>query len=108
MQAPIFVGAGTFALLTLEAIKFLYRKFGQDPDYTFPSIFYELLIPFFTAVWGLLFSLVPELGFPQLPPEQILSLPVLFQWALAIVIEIVFYYNGIKPIKDDIRIRNAG
>ena len=100
MDISMVVGVGTFALLTIEAIKVIVRKIKKDPEYPLPVIFYDLAVPFFTAAWGLLFSYVPELGFPVPPPEQLVSLQGLFHWGLAIIIELVFYFNGIKKYKD--------
>jgi len=101
MNAPLILGIGTFALLTIEAIKIIVRKIKKDPEYALPVIFYDLGVPFFTAAWGLLFSYVPELGFPMLPPEQLVSLQGLFHWALAIVVELLIYFGGVKPYKDN-------
>ena len=95
MNIPLIVGAGMLALLTLEVIKVIVRKLKKDSEYSLPVLFYDLAIPFFTAAWGLVFSLVPELGFPALPVKELLSLQGLFQWALAIVIEMFFYFNGV-------------
>lgn len=99
MNAPLIVSAAVIALLTLEVIKVVVRKLTGQPDYSLPKKFYDLAIPFFTAGWGLVFSFVPELGFPAPPPEELISVQGLFQWGLAILVEMVFYFNGVQPYK---------
>lgn len=100
MNLPLFVSAAMIALLSLEVVKVVIRKLKNDPDYSLPGKFYDLAVPFFTAGWGLVFSYVPELGFPAPPPEELISVQGLFQWGLAIVVEMVFFFNGVKPYKD--------
>jgi len=100
MNAPLIVSAAMLALLTLEVSKIVVRKLVQDPEYSLPETFYDLAIPFFTAAWGLVFSMVPELGFPAPPVEELISVQGLFQWGLAIVVEMVFYFNGVQPYKE--------
>jgi len=100
IDGQLIVTTAMMALLTLEAIKLIVRKIAQDPELSLPQKVYDLGVPFLVAAWGLIFSLVPELGFPAPPPEELLSVTGLFQWFLAIVIELMFYFNGISPYKE--------
>lgn len=100
IDGQLVVTTAMLALLTLEVIKVLVRKIAKNPDLSLPSIVYSLGMPFLIAAWGLLFSLVPELGFPAPPVEELLTLAGLFQWFLAIVIQLVFYFAGVQPFKD--------
>ncbi len=80
--------------LTLESIKFTVRKwFVKDPGYDFPERFYTLTLPFFTAVWSIVFGLV---GWA----EKIVFEPqALLQWALTILVTLALYHTGIQPYK---------
>jgi len=99
IDGQLIVTTAMLALLTLEAIKFIVRKIAKDPGLSLPQIVYDLGVPFLTAAWGLIFSLVPQLGFPAPPVEDLVTVAGLFQWFLAILIEWVFYFNGIAPLK---------
>lgn len=103
IDGQLVVTTAMLALLTLEAIKIIVRKIAKDPDLSLPEKVYTLGMPFLVAAWGLLFSLVPELGFPAPPIEELITVNGLFQWFLAIVIQLVFYFGGIEPFKGYLR-----
>lgn len=105
MDGQLVLSTSMVALLALEGVKYVIRRWIlKSPEFEFDPKFYQLMIPFLTAVFGLLFSLVPSLGFPA-PPDPI-SWQGLLQWALAIVGELVLYNTGVEKFKEFARSRS--
>jgi hypothetical protein len=98
MNGALILSTAAMALLTLEVIKVIVRKIASDPDLSLPQIIYDLGMPLLVAAWGLIFSLVPSLGFPV--PDELISPTGLLQWFLAVLVQLVFYFNAVKPFKD--------
>jgi len=91
---PLIVSAPMLSLLTLEIIKWLFRKFiVKNPEHDFPPIFYEILIPFFTGAWAYGLAYV---GWAE--PVTYTAM-TLVQWLLACVIQLLLYNFGIQPFK---------
>ena len=107
IDGGLVLTAGALALLVIEVIKFVSRKLMSNAEFEFAPIFYDLLIPFLTAAWGLVFSLVPELGFPAPPLEELLTYQGLLQWFLAVLVELVLYNAGVSQFKEFRRARNG-
>ena len=94
-ETPLVVSAAMLALVLLEAIKYVVRRFVlKNPDYEFAPVFFELMVPFLTALSGL------SLSYLGWGPSVELEPSVAIQWAVAIVIEYIFYHMGVQKAKE--------
>jgi len=95
MNGELALTAGMLALLTVQVIKWGYRRWGaNDPDYSFTPRFYQLLIPFATAAWGV------GLGLSGFADPVAISFQSLVSWGLAVLVELVLYNAGVQPFND--------
>ena len=95
MEGQLLLTAPLLTTLTIETIKWAYRKYmAHDPEMDFAPIFYDLCLPFFTAVWSILLGMI---GWAE---PIVFSWEALLQWALAIIITLVLYNVGVKPMKE--------
>lgn len=94
-EAPIYISAPLLTTLLIEVIKFVVRKWiMKKPDFDFAPIFYDLTIPFFNLLWGI------ALGYAGFGPMVTFTWQSLLNWAIAIVVTLVLYNAGIKPLKE--------
>jgi hypothetical protein len=93
MNAEMVLTAGALALLTVETVKWAFRKYKEDPNFEFAPRFYELMIPYTTAVWGV------ALGLSGFADPVDISTQTLVSWGLAILVELVLYNAGVQPFK---------
>ena len=95
MDGQLVLNAATVALAAMELVKWVLRKFIlKNPEYDFPVIYYTLMIPFLTGLAGIGLGLLGWAEPVVFDPQAIL------QWALAILVELMFYHMGVKPLKD--------
>lgn len=82
-------------MLLMEVVKYVVRRFiKKDPNFDFIPEFYTLTIPFLTFVVGWLFGLI---GWAE---PFAMDFMYLLRWGLNIVISLVMYNMGIRPLKD--------
>ena len=94
MDGELVLTAGLLTTLTLEVLKWVIRRFVlKEPEYDFPTIYYELGLPLITALWGIGLAYV---GWGEPIAYDWMSL---LQWALAVFASLVLYHLGIKPMK---------
>ena len=99
---PLVVSAPVLALLTMELVKFLIKKFIiKDPDHDFPPAFYGIFIPFLTGAWGYALAYV---GWAD--PVGLDSM-TLVQWLIACFLEAAMYVLGVQPLKDYAKLYRA-
>lgn len=82
------------AVLVLEVVKYLLRKYRYGEDFDFPPKFYDYMIPFLTFVFNI------ALGKLGLGPEQVFSLAGLVSWGLSIPAELFIYHTTLKGYKE--------
>ncbi len=91
---PLTVSAGLLAMITLELIKVAVKKwYIKDQAYDFPPYFYNLIVPFLTALWGI------GLSYAGMGEPLAYTWQTLLQWAIAILVSLGSYYLGVKPLK---------
>lgn len=94
-EVPIYISAPLLTTLLIEAIKWVIRKWiVKNPTFDFAPIFYQLAIPFFTACWGIVLGLI---GWAD---PVVFEWQTLLKWALGIIVTLVLYNAGIKPLKE--------
>lgn len=94
-DGQLILSAGLLTTLTIELIKWVSRKWiVGDVSFDFPPIFYDLLLPFFTAIWSIV------LGLAGWATPVVFEWQSLLQWALTIVASLVLYYVTVKPYKE--------
>lgn len=92
MNGELALTAGMLALLTVESVKWAYRRWvAKNPDFSFTPRFYQLLIPYATAVWGV------GLGLTGFADPVSFSFQSLVGWGLAVLVELVLYNSGLQP-----------
>lgn len=95
MEGQLVLYPGLLTTLTLETFKWAWRRYVvNDPEYDFPVVFYELMLPFQTAIWTIV------LGLAGWIEPVTYDLEGLLQWALAILVSLVLYNQGLKPLKE--------
>lgn len=92
MDGQLILSAATLTTLTIEGLKWLVRRFiVQDPGYTFPTVYYDCGLPFFTAVFSI------ALGAVGWADPVVFEWASLLQWALSIVATLMLYHMGVQP-----------
>jgi len=80
---------------TIEALKYIWRTWvKKDSTYEFSPVFYQLSLPFFTALWGIVLGLV---GWG---PEVVFNWQALLNWFITILLSLALYHVGVEPLKD--------
>jgi hypothetical protein len=87
-------------MAVLELIKYGVRYFKKDPTLDFMPEFYALMIPFLSFVVGWLFGLI---GWAE---AVSMDWMYLLRWGLNIVITLIMYQMGLKPLKEYARAYN--
>lgn len=101
-EIPVLLSAPLLTTLLIEVIKWVLRKFIlKNPGFDFAPIFYQYTIPLFNAVFGI------GLGAIGLAPEVTFEWKTLLSWAISVVITLVLYNFGIKPLKEYTRSYNS-
>ena len=91
---PMVLSAPLLAMFTMEVVKWVFRKWIiKDPEHDFPPIFYEVLIPLFTGIWGYVLAYVGW-GDPVT-----FDLMTLLRWAIASVLTLGMYQLTLSPLK---------
>ena len=92
LDGQLVLSAGLLTTFTMEIIKYVWRKYVvKDDAFDFPPAFYEMLVPFFTALWSIALGLM---GFAD--PVEFEPM-VIVQWALTILVSTGLYILGVKP-----------
>ena len=94
MENALVVYVGLVTPLVLEGIKRLYRLIIKDDEYDFSPRFYEVMIPFLTALIGI------GLSFASGAEVVHVNWPAMAEWAVACVLTLASYNMGIKPLKE--------
>jgi len=95
MDGQLMLSAGLLTTLTLEVIKVIVRNWIlSNSEFDFPEYFYELMLPFLTAVWSIVLGLV---GWAA---PVVFEWQALLQWALTIAASLALYYMTVKPYKE--------
>lgn len=94
-DGQLSLDAAFLTTATIEALKYVWRNWiAHDPVYEFPPIFYELSLPFFTALWGIVLGLV---GWG---PAIVFEWQTLLNWLITIILSLALYHVGVQPLKD--------
>ena len=93
-EIPVYLSAPLLTTLLIEVIKWAVRKIMKNPTLDFAPIFYNLTIPFFTLCWSIV------LGLAGWSEPVAFEWQMLLKWALGIVVTLVLYNAGIKPLKE--------
>lgn len=102
-QDQLFLSAGLLTTLTVEGIKWAWRRWVvHDPEFDFAPVFYNLFLPFFTALWGIVLGLV---GWAE---PVAFEWQTLLQWGLAIAASVALYELTLKPYKEYRKVKNGG
>jgi len=97
-DASTVLSAGALTSLTIEFIKWLVRNvILKKPEFDFPPVFYNLSLPFISALWGI------ALFYMGIGDGQLLEWKSLLEWFLSIVIALATYYLVNKPYKQYVR-----
>lgn len=91
----LVVTVGLVTPLILEGIKRLYRLIIKNVEFDFAPYFYEVMIPFITALVGI--------GLNFVNTGAVVSQDVwlsMAQWGSACVLTLLSYEWGIKPLKE--------
>jgi len=90
--------AATVALALLEGVKWLLRKFVfKNDEFSFPAVYYTLMVPFLTAIAGIGLA---EVGWAD---PIVYEWSSLLQWGVAVLFELMFYHMGVEPLKEHAR-----
>lgn len=99
-SGELTLSAGALSMAVLEGVKFLVKYFKKDPNYSFPTWFYAIMLPVLNAVAP--FALV-AIGFPSDAPVLTLDLKGVILYvvrvAVASLVSLVAYNGGLKPLK---------
>jgi len=94
MEGQLVLSAALLTTLSLELVKLVLRKWIiKQPEYDFPPLFYDLVIPFLTMLWSIVLGYAGW-GEPITP-----DFGGLLNWGLTIVASLAMYYLGINPSK---------
>jgi hypothetical protein len=95
MDGQLYLSASLLTTLSLELVKFVWRKWVIGvPDFDFPALFYELMLPFLAATWSIVLGLV---GWAT---PVVFEWQSLLQWAITIAVSLALYYMTVKPTKE--------
>lgn len=100
MDTSLALSAGTLSSFTMEIIKWIIRSIKKDHEFDFPPLFYELGLPFLTALWGI------GLFYIGIGEGQLMEWKKLVEWFVSIVISLATYYIVNKPYKTYVRTYN--
>ncbi len=92
MEGQLYLSASLLTTLSLELVKLIWRKWViKMPDFDFPPVFYELMLPFLSALWSIVLGLI---GWAD---PVVFEWQALLQWAITIVVSMALYYLTLKP-----------
>lgn len=95
MDEIFVISAGLLAMITLELVKLAVRKWWKkDLTYDFPPYFYNLSIPFLTALWSIV------LAYAGWGEPVAYTFQYLIQWMVSIVVMLAAYNLGLAPMKE--------
>jgi len=98
MDETFVISAGVLSMITLELVKLAIRKWWvKNPEYDFPPLFYNLVLPFLTAVWSI------GLGYVGLGEPVAFTWQSLLQWLVSIIVALAAYTLGLSPMKDYVK-----
>lgn len=100
MDETQFLSVPLVVMALLELIKYVTRLATKKPTLDFQPIFYELMIPFLSLLVGYLFGLI---GWET---PIVMNWMNLLRWGLNIVLTLIMYHIGLKPLKDYIKAYN--
>lgn len=93
-DGQLVLTAAMLTTFTVELIKWVSRKYiMKDEEYDFPPIFYDLLVPFLTALWSILMGYIGWGDPVEFNPASII------QWGVTILLSFGLYVFSIKPVK---------
>ena len=94
MEGQLVLSAALLTTLSLELVKWVLRKWIiKQPEYDFPPLFYDLIIPFLTMLWSI------ALGYAGWGEPITPDFGGLLNWGLTIVASLAMYYLGVNPSK---------